>query len=126
MAVEDERIEMGQKESSEDESGIAESQKRKRKRGDNRHKSKDDNIHEKEMQALTKLAKHKFKFRIQRADKGGATVVISESRMNEESRSHVENDKAYEKASTFGNILGKKPEGLRKYQGATLDGKQKE
>jgi hypothetical protein len=78
------------------------------------------------MQALTKLAQHKFKFRIQRADKGGATVVISESRMNEESRSHVENDKAYEKASNFGNILGRKPEGLRKYQGATLDGKQKE
>jgi len=50
----------------------------------------------------------------------------SESRMNEESRNHVENDKAYEKASNFGNILGKKPEGLRKYQGAILDGKQKE
>ncbi len=63
---------------------------------------------------------------MQRADKGGATVVISESRMNEESRNHVENDKAYEKASNFGNILGKKPEGLRKYQGAILDGKQKE
>ena len=51
---------------------------------------------------------------MERADKGGATVVISESRMNEESRRHVENDKAYEKASNFGNVLGKKPEGLRK------------
>ena len=46
--------------------------------------------------------------------------------MNEESRSHVENDKAYEKASNCGNILGRKPEGLRKHQGATLDGEQRE
>ncbi len=43
---------------------------------------------------ITKLSKHRFKFRVQRAD--------------EESRSHVENDKAYEKASNFGNVLGKK------------------
>ena len=85
-----------------------------------------DNIHKREMSALRKLAEHKFKFRVQRADKGGATVIISENRMNEESRSHVENDKAYERASNFSNVVGIKQEGLRKYQGAVVDGKQTE
>ena len=40
--------------------------------------------------------------RVQRADKGGASVVISEGRMHAVSRVHVENDKAYELASGFG------------------------
>ncbi len=46
-------------------------------------------------------------------DKGG--VIISENRMNEESRSHVENDKACERASNFSKVLGIKQEGLKKY-----------
>ena len=137
VAIEDEKVEMRQRDEEEEEERERERTQRKRKRQENKitgkkqenkitGKKQDDNIHEREMQALTKLAEHRFKFRVQRADKGGATVVISESKMNEESRGHVENDKAYEKASNFGNVLGKKPEGLRKYQGAILDGKQKE
>jgi hypothetical protein len=46
--------------------------------------------------------------------------------MDEESRSHVENDKTYEIASNFSNVLGIKQEGLRKYQGTVIDGKQTE
>ena len=46
--------------------------------------------------------------------------------MNEESRGHVENDKSYERASNFNNILGMKPEGLRKNQGSVIDGQQTE
>jgi len=108
VVVENERVEMKQRDN-EDESEIDEVQrKRKRKENKSAKKEQDDNIHEREIQALRKLAEHKFKFRVQRADKGGSTLVISESRMNEESRSHVENDKAYEKASNFGNVLGKK------------------
>jgi hypothetical protein len=71
---------------------------------------------------LTKLVRNRFRLEY----KGGSTVVISESRMNEESRSHVEIDKAYEKASNFAELLGKKLEGLRKYPGVILDDKQKE
>ena len=95
-AVEDQHVEMRQRSDSEDESDKEEEEvQRKRKRQGNNRKGKqqDDNSHEREMQALRKLAEHKFKFTVQRDDKGGATVVISESRMNEESRSHVENDK---------------------------------
>ena len=46
--------------------------------------------------------------------------------MHAESRAHVENDKAYEIASGFGSVLGMKPEGMRKYQGAIIDGQQTE
>jgi hypothetical protein len=128
VAREDEKVEMRQRDDEEEEERERERTQRKRKRQEDKTtgKKQDDNMHERELQALTRLAEHKFKFRVQRADKGGATVVISENRMNEESRGHVENDKAYEKASNFGNVLGKKPEGSRKYQGAILDGKQKE
>ena len=42
--------------------------------------------------------------------------------MNTESRDYVENDKTYELASNFGNVLGIKPEGMRKYQGEVIDG----
>ena len=129
VAIEDERVEMRQSDSEDrsDIEGEGEVHKKRERQGSNRTgKQQDDNIHEREMRALRKLAEHKFKFRVQRADKGGATVVISESRMNEESRSHVENDKAYELASNFSNVLGLKPEGLRKYQGAVIDGKQTE
>ncbi len=34
------------------------------------------------MKALRALTEHEFKFRVQRADKGGATVVISEGRID--------------------------------------------
>ena len=34
--------------------------------------------------------------------------------------------KAYELASNFGNVLGAKPGGIRKYQGAIIDGQQAE
>jgi hypothetical protein len=79
-----------------------------------------------EMSALRILAENMFKFRVKRADKGGATVVISEGRMNDESRVHVENDKAYELANNFGGVLGVKPEGTRKYEGAIVGGRQTE
>ena len=46
--------------------------------------------------------------------------------MNAESRAHVENDNAYELATNFSNILGAKPEGVRKYQGAIVNGQQAE
>jgi hypothetical protein len=42
------------------------------------------------------------------------------------SRIHVENDKSYELSSIFSNVLGIKPEGLRKYQGVVIDGQQTE
>ena len=126
--VEDQHVDMRQRSDSEDEVDMEEEVQRKRKKQKNTRKGnkQDDNIHEMEMRALKRLADHKFKFRVQRADKGGSTVVISESRMNEESRSHVENDKAYERASNFSNVLGRRPEGLRKYQGAVIDGQQTE
>jgi hypothetical protein len=128
VAIEDQRVEMRQRSDSEDKSDMEEEgevhRKRKRQGSNRKGKQQDDNIHEREIQALRKLAEHKFKFRVQRADKGGATVVISENRMNEESRSHVENDKVYELGINFSNVLGIKPEGLRKYQGAVIDGKQ--
>ena len=60
----------------------------------------------KEMQALKALAEYTFKFRVQRADKGEATVVISAGRMIPENRAHVGNDKAYDLAGNFSNILG--------------------
>ena len=126
--VEDQHVDMRQRSDSEDEVDMEEEVQRKRKKQKNTRKGnkQDDNIHEMEMRVLKRLADHKFKFRVQRADKGGSTVVISESRMNEESRSHVENDKAYERASNFSNVLGRRPEGLRKYQGAVIDGQQTE
>ncbi len=120
VSIGDERVEMRQSDSEDrsDIEGEGEVHRKRKRQGSNRKgKQHDDNIHEREMQALRKLAEHKFKFRVERADKGGSTVVISESRMNEESRSHVENDKAYELSSNFSNVLGIKPEGLRKYQG---------
>jgi hypothetical protein len=127
VAVEDERVEMRQSDSEDRSDMEGEGEAHRKRQGSNsKGKQQDDNIHEREMQALRKLAEHKFKFRVQRTDKGGATVVISENRMNEESRSHVENDKAYELASNFSNVLGIKQEGLRKYQGAVVDGKQTE
>ena len=46
--------------------------------------------------------------------------------MHAESRAHVENDKAYELASGFSSVLGMKPEGMRKYRGAIIDGQQTE
>jgi hypothetical protein len=79
VTVEDERIEMGQRESSEDESEIEEVQQ-KRKRRDNKNRIKYDNVHEREMRTLTKLVRHRFRLEY----KGGSTVITSESRMNEE------------------------------------------
>jgi hypothetical protein len=46
--------------------------------------------------------------------------------MNAESRAHAENDNAYELATNFSNILGAKSEGVRKYQGAIVNGQQAE
>jgi hypothetical protein len=63
-----------------------------------------------EMEALKALIEHTLKFRVQRANKGGAIVVISEDRMNAESRAHVENDNAYELGTNFSNTLGAKLE----------------
>jgi hypothetical protein len=122
---------MRQRSTSEEEAEIEEEERqRKRKRRHNnskhsKHREQDDNIHMMEMKALRALAEHEFKFRVQRADKRGATV-ISEGRMHAESRAHVEDDKAYELASGFGSILGMRPEGMRKYQGAIVDGQQTE
>ena len=69
------------------------------------------------MRASRKLAEHKFKFGVQRGDKGGATVIISEGILTSPSRAHVQNDKAYELASTFGNVLAVTPAGMRKHRG---------
>ena len=43
------------------------------------------------------MTENKFELRVQRDDR--ETVVISEGRMNSESRDHVENDKGYELAN---------------------------
>ena len=79
-----------------------------------------------EIQTLQTLTEHTFKFRLQRDDKGGDTVVITEVRVNEETRTHVENDQVYELGSNFGNVLGVKEDGIRKYQGGTIDDQQVE
>jgi len=85
VAVEDQHVEMRQSSDSDLEMSQIwtreeEVQRKRKRQGNNRKNNKeDDNIHEMEIQALRALEKHKFKFRVQRDDKEGATVVISES-----------------------------------------------
>ena len=63
------------------------------------------------------MSVRKEEFRIERADKGGATVVISAKLMNQEAREHITKDKACEKALSFGEKLG-----IRKtYEGGNKD-----
>jgi hypothetical protein len=80
--------------------------KKKRKREGRSEKEHYSNISVLELEQLRYLASRKEEFRTERADKGGAIVVISAKRMNQEAREHITKDKAYEKAISFGEKIG--------------------
>ena len=79
---------------------------KKRKRGGRTIKEHYSNISVLELEQLKFLSVRKEEFRIERADKGGAIVVISAKRMNQEAREHITKDKAYGKALFFRQKLG--------------------
>ena len=79
---------------------------KKRKRGGRTIKEHYSNISVLELEQLKFLSARKEEFRIERADKGGAIVVISAKRMNQEAREHITKDKANEKALFFREKLG--------------------
>ena len=79
---------------------------KKRKREGSNIKEHYSNVSVLELEQLKFLSARKEEFRIERADKGGAIVVISAKRMNQEAREHITKDKAYEKALFFGEKLG--------------------
>ena len=90
---------------------------KKRKREDRSKKEPYSNISALELEQLRYLSARKEEFRVERADKGGAIVVISAKRMNQEAREHITKDKAYGKASAFGEKIG-----IRKtYEGGNED-----
>ena len=90
---------------------------KKRKREDRSKKEPYSNISALELEQLRYLSERKEEFRVERADKGGAIVVISAKRMNQEAREHITKDKAYGNASAFGEKIG-----IRKtYEGGNED-----